>query len=183
VRDWDPRALRAQIGVVLQQTTLFSGTIRQNIAYGRPDAPLDKVVAAAKAAQAHEFITAMPDGYESVVEERGANLSGGQRQRIAIARALLISPGILILDDSTSAVDMETEVKIQQALDRLMKGRTTFIVAQRITSVLNADQILVLDAGRIAARGTHRQLLQTSPIYQEIYHSQLGGQNHIGAAR
>jgi ATP-binding cassette subfamily B protein len=183
VRDWDPQALRAQIGVVLQQTTLFSGTIRQNISYGRPDAPLDKVVAAARAAQAHEFIMAMPDGYDSLVEERGANLSGGQRQRIAIARALLISPGILILDDSTSAVDMETEVKIQQALDRLMKGRTTFIVAQRITSVLNADQILVLDAGRIAARGTHRQLLQTSPIYQEIYCSQLGGQNHVGATR
>jgi ATP-binding cassette subfamily B protein len=183
VRDWDPRALRAQIGVVLQQTTLFSGSIRQNIAYGRPDASRDEVVAAAKAAQAHEFIMAMPDGYESIVEERGANLSGGQRQRIAIARALLISPGILILDDSTSAVDMETEVKIQQALERLMKGQTTFIVAQRITSVLNADQILVLDAGRIAARGTHRQLMQTSPIYQEIYRSQLGGQSHIGVAR
>jgi len=182
VRDWDPEALRAQIGVVLQQTTLFSGTIRQNIAYGQPEAPLDKVIAAAKAAQAHEFITAMPDGYESMVEERGANLSGGQRQRVAIARALLISPGILILDDSTSAVDMETEVKIQQALDRLMKDRTTFIVAQRINSVLNADQILVLDKGRIAAQGTHRQLLQSSPIYQEIYHSQLGGQNQIGVA-
>ena len=107
-------------------------------------------------------------------------LSGGQQQRIAIARALLISPGILILDDSTSAVDMETEVKIQQALDLLMKDRTTFIVAQRINSVLNADQILVLDRGRIAAQGTHRQLLKTSPIYQEIYHSQLGGQNQIG---
>jgi ATP-binding cassette subfamily B multidrug efflux pump len=182
VRDWDPGALRSQIGVVLQQTTLFSGTIHQNIAYGRPDAPLDQVMAAAKAAQAHEFIMAMPDGYQSMVEERGANLSGGQRQRIAIARALLISPGILILDDSTSAVDMETEVKIQQALDMLMKDRTTFIVAQRINSVLNADQILVLDGGRIAAQGTHRQLLQTSPIYQEIYRSQLGGQNQIGVA-
>ncbi len=182
VRDWDPAALRSQIGVVLQQTTLFSGTIRQNIAYGRPDAPLDEVIAAAQAAQAHEFIMAMPDGYQSMVEERGANLSGGQRQRLAIARALLISPGILILDDSTSAVDMETEVKIQQALDLLMEGRTTFIVAQRINSVLNADQILVLDGGRIAAQGTHRQLLQTSPIYQEIYRSQLGGQNQIGVA-
>ncbi len=182
VRDWDPAALRAQIGMVLQQTTLFSGTIRQNIAYGWPDAPLDQVVAAATAAQAHEFIMTMPDGYESMVEERGANLSGGQRQRVAIARALLISPGILILDDSTSAVDMETEVKIQQALDTLMKDRTTFIVAQRINSVLNADQILVLDGGRIAAQGTHRQLLQTSPIYQEIYRSQLGGQNQIGVA-
>jgi ATP-binding cassette subfamily B multidrug efflux pump len=182
VRDWDPEALRSQIGVVLQQTILFSGTIRQNIAYGRPDAPLDKVIAVAQAAQAHEFIMAMPEGYESMVEERGANLSGGQRQRIAIARALLISPGVLILDDSTSAVDMETEVKIQQALHTLMKDRTTFIVAQRINSVLDADQILVLDGGQIAAQGTHRQLLQTSPIYQEIYHSQLGGQNQIGAS-
>jgi ATP-binding cassette subfamily B protein len=174
IRNWDPAVLRSQIGMVLQQTTLFSGTIRQNIAYGRPDTPLEAVIAAAKAAQAHDFIMAMPNGYESIVEARGVNLSGGQRQRIAIARALLISPGILVLDDSTSAVDMETEFKIQQALESLMVGRTTFIVAQRISSVLKADQIIVLEAGRIAAQGTHQQLLQTSPIYQEIYHSQLG---------
>lgn len=179
---WDLPALRAQIGMVLQQSTLFSGTIRQNIAYGRPEASLEEVIAAAQAAQAHEFISAMPEGYESMVEERGANLSGGQQQRIAIARALLISPSILILDDSTSAVDMETEVKIQQALDSLMKGRTTFIVAQRISSVLNADQIIVLDGGRIAAQGTHRQLLQTSPIYRAIYRSQLGEPHQIGAS-
>ncbi|GAB4526700.1 MAG: ABC transporter ATP-binding protein [Anaerolineae bacterium] len=174
VRDWSLDCLRRQIGIVLQQTTLFSGTVRENIAYGRPDATLDEVIAAAKVAQAHKFIVTLPGGYDSTVEARGANLSGGQRQRIAIARALLISPAILILDDSTSAVDLETEFRLQQALDRLMVGRTTFIVAQRITSVLNADQIIVLESGHIAAQGTHHQLLRSSPIYQEIYQSQLG---------
>ncbi len=185
VRDWEPESLRSHIGVVLQQSTLFSGTIRENIAYGKSDAPLDDVMAAAGAAQAHDFIMAMPEGYESDVEARGANLSGGQKQRIAIARALLIAPTILILDDSTSAVDLDTEVKIQQALDILMAGRTTFIVAQRINSVLNADRIIVLDNGRIAAQGSHAQLLHSSPIYQEIYHSQLDeeqGEAH-GAAK
>jgi ATP-binding cassette subfamily B protein len=131
-------------------------------------------MAAAKAAQAHDFIMRLPQGYDSEVEERGANLSGGQKQRIAIARALLIAPDILILDDSTSAVDMETEFKIQQALDEQLSATTTFIVAQRISSVLNADQIMVLDRGRITAQGTHAELLAKSPIYQEIYHSQLG---------
>lgn len=174
VRDWALDSLRGRIGMVLQQTTLFSGTVRENIAYGRPDATLEEVVAAAKTAQVHEFIMTMPAEYESTVEARGANLSGGQKQRMAIARALLISPAILILDDSMSAVDMETEVKIQDALERLMAGRTTFIVAQRISSVLSADQIIVLDNGHIAAQGTHHQLLSTSLIYQEIYHSQLG---------
>jgi ATP-binding cassette subfamily B protein len=174
VRDWDPESLRKRIGVVLQQTTLFSGTIRENIAYGRPDASLEEVIAAAQAAQAHDFILDTPAGYDSLVEERGANLSGGQKQRIAIARALLISPGILLLDDSTSAVDMETEVKIQAALDHLMAGKTTFMIAQRISSVLTADQILVLDHGRISAQGTHGELLKSHPIYQEIYRSQMG---------
>jgi ATP-binding cassette subfamily B protein len=174
VRDWDPEALRKRIGVVLQQTTLFSGTVRENIAYGRPSASLDEVIAAAKAAQAHEFITAMPAGYDSMVEERGANLSGGQKQRIAIARALLIAPRILILDDSTSAVDMETEASIQAALDEVLAGTTTFLIAQRVSSVLTADQILVIDHGQIAARGTHAELLESSPIYQEIYRSQMG---------
>ena len=130
--------------------------------------------AAAKAAQAHDFILSMPQGYDSIVEERGANLSGGQKQRIAIARALLISPGILILDDSTSAVDLETEAKIQRALERLMADRTTFMVAQRISSILHADHIIVIDQGRISAQGTHQQLLESSSIYQEIYHSQMG---------
>jgi ATP-binding cassette subfamily B protein len=177
VREWDLATLRGRIGVVLQQNTLFSGTVRENIAYGRPNASLDEVIAAAQAAQAHDFISAMPDGYESRVEERGMNLSGGQKQRVAIARALLIEPTILILDDSTSALDLETEARLQQALDTLMDRCTTFIIAQRINSVLNADQILVLDHGRIVARGPHRQLLSTSPIYQEIYHSQLGNES------
>ena len=174
VREWAPESLRKQIGVVMQRTTLFSGTVRENIAFGRPDASTDEVIAAAKAAQAHEFIVKMPDAYESRVEARGNNLSGGQRQRIAIARALLIAPSILIFDDSTSAVDFETEVKIQNALDELMAQTTTFIIAQRINSVLNADQILVLDNGRIVARGTHRELLESSTIYREIYDSQMG---------
>jgi ATP-binding cassette subfamily B protein len=173
-RQWDPEALRAKIGAVLQQTTLFSGTIRENIAYGRPEAAMDEVVSAARSAQAHEFITAMPDGYDSPVKERGSNLSGGQRQRVAIARALLISPSILILDDSTSAVDMATEAKLQEALERVMTGRTTILVAQRVNTVLSADMILVLDDGRVAAQGTHEELIVSSPIYQEIYYSQLG---------
>ena len=179
LRTWAPDKLRARIGIVLQQNTLFSGTVRENIAYGHPAAALDEVVAAAKAAQAHNFIMAMPEGYESHIEARGANLSGGQKQRLAIARALLIAPTILIMDDSTSAVDMETEFLLQQALDELMVNRTTFIVAQRINSVLNADQILVLEQGRIVAQGSHRQLLATSPLYQDIVHSQLGEENRI----
>ncbi len=173
VRDWDPEVLRSQIGLVPQSTTLFSGTIRENIAYGKPDASLDEVIAAAQAAQAHDFIIAMPQGYDSPVEARGANLSGGQKQRVAIARALLVNPGILILDDSTSSVDLETEIKIQDALDNLHDAATTFIIAQRINSVLNADQIIILEAGHIAAQGTHTELLHRSPIYQEIYRSQF----------
>jgi ATP-binding cassette subfamily B protein len=178
VREWEPEGLRKQIGVVLQENTLFSGTIRENIAYGRPNASLEDVIAAATAAQAHDFISALPHGYDSMVEERGANLSGGQKQRVAIARALLIDPGILILDDSTSAVDLETEARIQKALSERSRQTTTFIVAQRINSVLNADQIIVLDRGRIISQGTHQELLENSPIYQEIYQSQLGN-GHI----
>ncbi len=174
VRDWDPTALRANIGMVLQESILFSGSVRDNIAFGADDAALDDVIAAAKAAQAHDFIMEMPRGYDSPVEAGGANLSGGQKQRIAIARALLIQPGILVFDDSTSAVDMETEFKIQAALERLASERTTFIIAQRITSVTHADQILVLDQGRIAERGRHHELLARSRIYREIYESQLG---------
>jgi ATP-binding cassette subfamily B protein len=180
VREWEPHALRSHIGMILQETMLFSGTIGENIAYGRPDASLQEVMAAATAAQAHDFIMAMADGYESKVEERGANLSGGQKQRIAIARALLVAPAILILDDSTSSVDMDTEFKIQEALETLARRSTTFVVAQRISSVLNADQILILEAGRIVARGTHHELLQSSPIYQDIYQSQLGGDSYAG---
>jgi ATP-binding cassette, subfamily B, multidrug efflux pump len=175
VRDLDEDSLLEHISIVPQETILFSGTIRDNICYGRPDANDDEVIAAAKAAQAHDFIMAFSDGYNTHVEERGSNLSGGQKQRIAIARALITHPHILILDDSTSAVDVETETKIQTSLAEIMRGRTCFVVAQRISTVLNADKIIVLDSGRIAAEGTHTELLKTSPIYQEIYDSQLGG--------
>ena len=173
VRDVTLPSLRSNIGIVLQETTLFSGTIRDNIAFGRPDASLDDVIAAAQAAAAHDFITAFPQGYDTPVGERGATLSGGQKQRVAIARALLLNPSILILDDSTSSVDLATEYQIQKALDRLMEGRTSFVIAQRISTVLNADQILVLEGGRIVARGTHEELMESSPIYVEIYNSQL----------
>jgi ATP-binding cassette subfamily B protein len=176
VRDVTLDSLRRQIGVVLQETTLFSGTIRENIAFGRPEAPLEEVVAAAEAAEAHDFVMAFPEGYDTPVGERGVTLSGGQKQRVAIARALLLDPRILILDDATSSVDYETEYRIQQALERLMEGRTSFVIAQRIATVLNADQILVLDRGQIVARGTHEELMERSPIYVEIYCSQLEGQ-------
>jgi len=173
VRGVTLESLRRQIGIVLQETVLFGGTIRENIAYGRPDASEEEIIAAAEAAEAHDFITGFPDGYDTAVGERGVTLSGGQKQRIAIARALLIDPRILILDDSTSSVDVETEYRIQQALDRLRSGRTSFVIAQRISTVQNADQVLVLDKGQVVAQGTHEELLQNSPIYAEIYCSQL----------
>ncbi len=174
VRDLDQAVLRRSVAVVLQETVLFSGTIRDNIRYGRPDAPDEAVIAAARAAQAHDFIMSFPDGYDTVVGQRGVNLSGGQKQRIAIARALLVQPAVLILDDSTSSVDLETEARIQAALQELMRGRTVFVVAQRISSVIDADKILVLDAGQIVAEGTHHELLASSPVYREIFESQLG---------
>ncbi len=173
IRDVTIESLRQRIGIVLQETTLFSGSIRENIAFGKPDATTDEVVAAAKAAAAHDFIIQFPDGYETAVGERGSTLSGGQKQRIAIARALLVNPQILILDDSTSSVDLNTEYEIQKALDKLMEGRTSFVIAQRISTVLNADQILVLEAGRIVDSGIHEELMERSAIYAEIYHSQL----------
>jgi ATP-binding cassette subfamily B protein len=176
VRQLDLRSLRRQIGIVLQTSLLFSDSIRDNIAYGRPDASLDEIIAAARAAQAHDFIIEMPEGYDTVVGERGVTLSGGQRQRVAIARALLLDPRILILDDSTSSVDTQTERLIQQALDRLMEGRTTFVIAQRLSTVRRADQILVLDQGQIIERGTHDQLLAKDGLYREIYELQLRGQ-------
>lgn len=166
-------SLRAQIGIVLQETTLFTGTIRENIAYGKPDARPEEIEAAAKAAAAHDFIMEFPDGYETHVGERGTTLSGGQKQRVAIARALLLNPHILILDDSTSSVDLTTEAQIQDALDTLMKGRTSFVIAQRISTVMNADLILVLDKGQVMARGKHKELMEESEIYAEIYNSQL----------
>ena len=174
VRDLTLESLRAQIGLVPQETILFTGTIRDNIRYGRPQASDQEVVAAARAAQAHEFITGFPEGYDTQLGQRGVNLSGGQKQRLAIARALLVQPQVLILDDSTSSVDVETEVNIQEALDASGEGRTTLLVAQRISSVLGADQIVVLDGGRIRGVGSHHELMATSSIYREIYESQLG---------
>jgi ATP-binding cassette subfamily B multidrug efflux pump len=180
VRDIDQAALRRKIGVALQETVLFSGSIRDNIRYGRPDASDEEVIAAAKMAQAHDFVMSFPEGYDTMVGQRGVNLSGGQKQRLAIARALLIQPTILILDDSTSSVDVETEAKIQSALNTFMRGRTSFVIAQRISTVRKADRILVLDDGRIVAEGTHEALLASSPIYREICESQLGsgGSSH-----
>jgi len=175
LRDIKIESLRTQIGIVLQETTLFAGTIRENIAFGKPDASFEDIEAAAKAAAAHEEIMAFPEAYETPVGERGTTLSGGQKQRIAIARALLLDPRILILDDSTSSVDLVTEAEIQKALDELMLGRTSFVIAQRISTVINADQILVLDKGQIVARGNHEELMEESEIYAEIYNSQLIG--------
>lgn len=197
IRQVQQDSLLAQVAIVPQETILFSGSVRDNISYGVPNASDEEIVAAAKAAQAHDFILDLPQGYATHVEERGVNLSGGQKQRIAIARALLTQPKILILDDSTSSVDVETETKIQEALDEELYRpaapstalsqsppmsrtspstplRTSLVVAQRISTVLKADKIIVLDKGRIAAEGTHQELMQSSPIYQEIYESQLG---------
>ncbi|MDA1217161.1 MAG: ABC transporter ATP-binding protein [Chloroflexi bacterium] len=168
-------SLRSQIGIVLQETILFSSTIRENIAFGRPSATLAEVQAAARAAAADDFIDAMPDGYDTPVGERGSTLSGGQKQRIAIARALILNPHLLILDDATSSVDLQTESRIQAALDRLMRGRTSFVIAQRISTVINADLILVLDRGKIVASGRHLDLLENNGLYAEICRSQLTG--------
>ena len=172
-------ALFAQIAIVPQETILFSGTVRDNIRYGNPTASDEEVIAAAKAAQAYEFIMALSQGLDTHIEQRGANLSGGQNQRIAIARALLTHPKILILDDSTSAVDVETETKIQDALGAQSFKHSTLVVAQRISTVLRADKIVVIDDGRIAAQGTHQELMKNSDIYQEIYESQLGNGFHL----
>jgi ATP-binding cassette subfamily B multidrug efflux pump len=173
LRDIKVDSLRKQIGIVLQETTLFSGTVRDNIAFGRPDASDEEVIAAAKAAQAHDFIMSFPEGYNTHVGERGTTLSGGQKQRVAIARALLLDPRILILDDSTSSVDLQTEALIQAALDKLMENRTSFVIAQRISTVMSADKILVLDKGKVVAQGKHADLMENEPIYAEIYNSQI----------
>ncbi|MCE5282607.1 MAG: ABC transporter ATP-binding protein/permease [Deltaproteobacteria bacterium] len=173
LRSVKQESLLAEIAVVPQETVLFSGTVRENIRYGAPEAGESEIVEAARAAQAHDFITALSKGYDTYVEERGTNLSGGQKQRIAIARALLMRPRILILDDGTSAVDVETETRIQEALAS-ERDRTTLVVAQRISTVLRADRIVVLEGGRIAAQGSHAELMAVSPIYREIFDSQLG---------
>jgi ABC-type multidrug transport system fused ATPase/permease subunit len=166
-------SLRSQIGIVLQETTLFAASIRENIAFGIDGAREEDIQAAARSAQAHDFILATAEGYDTLVGERGITLSGGQKQRLAIARALLTNPALLVLDDATSSVDAETEGEIQHALDRLMRERTTFVIAHRLSTVMRADMILVLDKGRVAARGTHAELLKSSPLYAEIYRRQL----------
>ncbi len=179
VRHMDLKSLRRQIGIVLQTSLLFSTTIRENLAYGRPDASEGEIIAAAKAAQAHDFIMELPDGYDTVVGERGVTLSGGQRQRIAIGRALLMNPRILILDDSTSSVDTHTEHLIQKALSTLMEGRTTLIIAQRLSTVKKADLILVMDNGHIVESGTHSELLALNGQYRQIYDLQLKNQEEF----
>jgi ABC-type multidrug transport system fused ATPase/permease subunit len=176
IRQFTLNSLRSQIGIVLQETMLFAATIRENISFGCPEATDAQIVAAAQAAQAHEFITQTPDGYATSVGERGVTLSGGQKQRLAIARALLTDPRILILDDATSSVDTGTEHLIQQALERVMQGRTTFVIAHRLSTLVRADQILVLDKGVIVARGAHATLLKTSELYAEIYRRQFHNQ-------
>jgi ATP-binding cassette subfamily B multidrug efflux pump len=182
VREVELVSLRKQIGIVLQTSLLFSTTVRENIAYGCPDASMDDIIAAAKVAQAHDFIMDLPEGYDTVVGERGVTLSGGQRQRVAIARALLLNPRILILDDSTSSVDTETEQQIQRALINLMQGRTTFVIAHRLSTVHRADLILVMDDGKIVEKGTHAELLAQKGLYREIYELQLSDQESFREA-
>lgn len=183
VRDFSLQSLRSHIGIVFQETTLFSGTLRENIAYANTNASLEQVIEVAKAAQMHDFIMGLPDGYETIVGERGVGLSGGQKQRVAIARTLLTNYSILILDDSTSAVDAQTAVQIQTALDDLMRQKacTTFVVAQRISTVQNADRILLMDKGRLVGQGTHTELMRTSPLYGAILESQVKQSPNITA--
>jgi ATP-binding cassette subfamily B protein len=181
VRDIAKETLLSHLGIVPQESILFSGSVRDNIRYGYPEASDAEVIAAAKTAMAHDFIMELPQGYDSHVEQRGNNFSGGQKQRLAIARAILPHPGILLLDDSTSAVDVETEIQIQAALANWPDKPTILMVAQRISTVLNADMIIVIDQGKITATGTHDELLASSPIYQEIYHSQLGDGSRLEA--
>jgi ATP-binding cassette subfamily B protein len=173
IRDFKLSSLRKQIGIVMQDVFIFTGTIRDNIAYGRPDASIDEVTSAAKLARIHDFIETLPDGYNTTVGERGITLSGGQRQRITIARALLTDPRILILDDSLSFVDAKTEQEIQEAIEEAMKGRTCFMIAQRLSTIKNADRIMVLDSGEIVEFGTHSELMAKGGIYKRIYETQF----------
>jgi ATP-binding cassette subfamily B protein len=177
VRDHTRRSLRPEVGVISQDPFLFSATVRANIAFGAGDATDEQVVAAALAAQAHEFVEALPDGYDTVIGERGITLSGGQRQRLAIARALVLDPRILILDDATASVDAATEAKIRAGLREAMRGRTTVIIAHRLSTIALADEVVVLEAGRVAARGGHDELVETSSVYREIWeHGRLEAQ-------
>ena len=173
IRDVTLESLRRQIGIVTQETFLFSASLRDNIAYGKPEAADKEVMAAAKAAHIHDFIVSLPQGYDSVIGERGVGLSGGQKQRVAIARALLMDARILLLDESTSSVDVETEMRIQEAFSRLLEDRTAFVIAQRLSTVRNADWIIVLDKGRIAEQGTHEELLKKGGLYTSIHNLQF----------
>jgi ABC-type multidrug transport system fused ATPase/permease subunit len=176
VRDLTIASLRKCIGIVQQDVFLFIGTIKENIAYARPEASMEEIIAAAKAARIHDFIMSLPLGYDEWVGERGVTLSGGQKQRIAIARTLLMDPKILILDDSTASVDMQTEFLIQQALSDLMQGRTTFVIAQRLRTIMRADEIIVLDGGSIVERGRHADLIHKDGLYRRIYDLELKDQ-------
>jgi ATP-binding cassette subfamily B protein len=176
VRDLTIASLRKSIGIVQQDVFLFIGTIKENIAFGRPDASMEEIIAAAKIARIHDFIMSLPQGYDEWVGERGVTLSGGQKQRIAIARTLLLDPKIIILDDSTASVDMHTEYLIQQALSELMTGRTTFVIAQRLRTIMRADEIVVLDRGRIVERGKHNDLIQQQGLYRRIFDLELKDQ-------
>ena len=182
IREVAQTSLRRNVGLVLQDVFLFNATLRENIAYGAANATTEQIIAAAKIARLHDFISSLPDGYDTWVGERGVTLSGGQKQRVAIARTVLLDPRILILDDSTSSVDMETEYLIQQALDEVMRDRTTFVVASRLRTIKHADQILVLDKGRIVERGTHTTLLEKGGIYAQIYDLQLREQEEFEAS-
>ena len=173
IRDVTIKSLREQIGVVPQETMLFSGTIKENIRYGRLDATDEEIIEAAKAANAHNFIMNLADGYDTKIGERGITLSGGQRQRMAIARAILKNPRILILDEATSALDTESEEIVQEALDKLMVGRTSFVIAHRLSTIVHADKIVVLDNGRVQEMGTHQELMQTGGLYSHLYNIQF----------
>jgi len=175
VRDYPIYELRRRIGMVLQKNVLFTGTIRENLLWGNKDATEEEMIRSAKDAQAHDFIMSLPDGYDTMLDQGGVNVSGGQKQRLCIARAMLRNPSILILDDSTSAVDSATEAEIRKSFQKNLKDTTVIIIAQRISSVRHADKIIVLEDDHIAAQGTHEELMKTSPIYQEIYQSQQEG--------
>lgn len=175
VKDYPLEDLRHHIGMVLQNNVLFSGTIRENLLWGNPNATEEEIIQAAKDAQAYDFILSFPKGFDTWLEQGGVNVSGGQKQRLCIARAMLRKPSILILDDSTSAVDSATEARIRESFHQNLKHTTVFLIAQRISSVRDADQIIILDDGKVADIGTHDQLMAESKIYQEIYHSQLKG--------
>jgi subfamily B ATP-binding cassette protein MsbA len=173
IREYSLRSLRSALGIVSQDTILFHDTVRANVAYGRPGATREEVERAATAAYAHDFVSALPEGYDTVVGERGTELSGGQRQRLAIARAILKDPPILIFDEATSALDTEAERLVQQAIERLLAGRTVFVIAHRLSTIQRADQILVLDEGRIVERGDHAGLLEAGGLYRHLYELQF----------